>query len=183
MRRDSIFYQLFRQSPTLLFPLLPQPPINAEQYRFDAVEVEETSFRMDGVFIPPTAADIVYFCEVQFQLDELLYERMLSEIAIYTYRHRSRYDDWRAVAIYPARNVEQSNTKMVRELLASGRITPLYLDELVAVADLPIDVGLMVLATLEGDAAIGSGRDLISRAQPLPIGSAIIVKCQTKTCM
>jgi predicted transposase YdaD len=26
MRRDTIFYQLFRQSPTLLFELLSEPP-------------------------------------------------------------------------------------------------------------------------------------------------------------
>jgi predicted transposase YdaD len=45
---------------------------------------------------------------VQFQLDELLYERMLSEIAIYTYRNRERFANWQAVVIYPTRNTEQS---------------------------------------------------------------------------
>jgi predicted transposase YdaD len=29
MRRDTIFYQLFRQSPTLLFDLISQPPEDA----------------------------------------------------------------------------------------------------------------------------------------------------------
>ncbi|MBD1865788.1 DUF2887 domain-containing protein [Cyanobacteria bacterium FACHB-471] len=29
MRRDSIFYKLFQQSPTLLFELLSHPPANA----------------------------------------------------------------------------------------------------------------------------------------------------------
>jgi predicted transposase YdaD len=66
MRRDSIFYQLFRQLPTLLFELIPQPPENAERYIFDSVEVKETAFRIDGVFIPPSPSGIVYFCEVQF---------------------------------------------------------------------------------------------------------------------
>jgi hypothetical protein len=37
MRRDSIFYQLFRQAPTLLFELLPQPPDNAAGYVFEAI--------------------------------------------------------------------------------------------------------------------------------------------------
>ena len=108
MRRDTIFYQLFRQSPTLLFELLAQPPERADEYIFDAVEVKETSFRIDGVFFPPSARGIIYFCEVQFQLDELLYERMNSEIGIYTYRNRERFSDWRAVVIYPSRKVEQS---------------------------------------------------------------------------
>jgi predicted transposase/invertase (TIGR01784 family) len=80
MRRDTIFYQLFRQSPTLLFDLISQPPEDAELYTFDSVEVKETSFRMDGVFVPPNPSGTVYFSEVQFQLDELLYERMFSEI-------------------------------------------------------------------------------------------------------
>nr|WP_245894377.1 Rpn family recombination-promoting nuclease/putative transposase [Chamaesiphon polymorphus] len=78
MRRDTIFYQLFQQSPTLLFELLPQPPANADRYTFEAVEVKETGFRMDGVFLPPERGGIVYFGEVQFQVDELLYERMKS---------------------------------------------------------------------------------------------------------
>jgi predicted transposase/invertase (TIGR01784 family) len=163
MRRDTIFYQLFRQSPTLLFDLISQPPEDAKLYTFDSVEVKETSFRMDGVFLPPTSFGIVYFCEVQFQLDKLLYERMLSEIAIYTYRHRSLFSDWRAVAIYPSRSLEQSNRNFVVEMLASGRITPIYLDELGAVGELPIGLGLMVLTTLEGDEAKVEARRLIER--------------------
>jgi predicted transposase/invertase (TIGR01784 family) len=145
MRRDSIFYQLFRQSPTLLFELLPQLPNNYQQYTFEAIEVKETSFRMDGVFVPPSPSGIVYFCEVQFQPDELLYERMLSEISIYTYRHRSLFADWRAIAIYPSRSLEQSNLTVAIEMLNSGRITPVYLDELGAGTELPIGLGLMVL--------------------------------------
>jgi predicted transposase/invertase (TIGR01784 family) len=165
MRRDSIFYQLFRQSPTLLFELLSQPPEDAQRYVFEAIEVKETAFRIDGVFLPPTRFGLVYFAEVQFQLDELLYERMLSEIGIYTYRQRERFSDWRAVVIYPSRGVEQSRTEMVREMLASGRITRVYLDELGEIERLPIGVGLMVLTTIEGDAATTNARSLIERAQ------------------
>jgi predicted transposase/invertase (TIGR01784 family) len=165
MRRDSIFYQLFRQSPTLLFELLPQPPENAAGYVFEAIEVKETAFRIDGVFLPPTRFGLVYFAEVQFQLDELLYERMLSEVAIYTYRQRDLFADWRAVVIYPSRSVEQSRTEMVREMLASGRIQRVYLDELGEIEELPIGVGLMVLTTIEGDEATTNARSLIERAQ------------------
>jgi predicted transposase/invertase (TIGR01784 family) len=78
MRRDSIFYQLFVRYPTLLFELLPQPPERAAEYTFEAIEVKETAFRMDGIFKPPTRSGIVYFAEAQFQLDEMLYERMKS---------------------------------------------------------------------------------------------------------
>jgi predicted transposase YdaD len=37
MRRDTIFHQLFRQSPTLLFDLLSQPPENAAGYVFESM--------------------------------------------------------------------------------------------------------------------------------------------------
>ncbi len=161
MRRDTIFYQLFKQSPTLLFDLISQPPENAEQYTFDSVEVKETSFRMDGVFVLPNPFGTVYFCEVQFQPDELLYERMLSEISIYIYRHRNLFADWRAIVIYPSRSLEQSDSSVVIDLLASGRIVRVYLDELGAVEELPIDLGLMVLTTLEGDEAKAEARRLV----------------------
>ena len=165
MRRDTIFYQLFTQSPTLLFDLISQPPEDADLYTFDSVEVKETSFRLDGVFVPPNPSGTVYFCEVQFQPDELLYERMLSEISIYIYRHRNLFSDWRAVAIYPSRSLEQSDQNTVVDLLASGRIVRVYLDELGNVEELPIGLGLMVLTTLEGNDAKTEARRLVGRAQ------------------
>ncbi|MCU0542683.1 MAG: Rpn family recombination-promoting nuclease/putative transposase [Oscillatoriaceae cyanobacterium Prado104] len=81
MRRDSIFYKLFGQAPTLLFDLLPATPANAANYRFDSVAVKEPKFEIDGVFLPPESEGpgIVYFCEVQFQKDEQLYERLFGE--------------------------------------------------------------------------------------------------------
>ncbi|MEM9819032.1 MAG: DUF2887 domain-containing protein, partial [Cyanobacteria bacterium P01_D01_bin.6] len=99
MRRDSIFYKLFQQSPTLLFELLPEPPANAEAYRFDSVAVKEPTFAIDGVFLPPEGdeASIVYFCEVQFQKDPLLYERVFAESALYFYRNWERFSDWQIV--------------------------------------------------------------------------------------
>ncbi len=165
MRRDTIFYQLFRQSPTLLFDLISQPPEDADLYTFDSTEVKETSFRMDGVFVPPNRSGTVYFCEVQFQPDELLYERMLSEISIYIYRHRNLFADWRAIAIYPSRSLEQSDRNAVIDMLASGRIVRVYLDELGAVSELPIGLGLMVLTTLEGDKAKAEARRLVGQSQ------------------
>jgi predicted transposase/invertase (TIGR01784 family) len=165
MRRDTIFYQLFRQSPTLLFDLVSQPPDNAAGYVFESIEVKETAFRIDGVFLPPDRSGVVFFCEVQFQLDKLLYERLLCEISIYIYRNRERFADWQVVVIYPTRTMEQSRTEVVREMLASGRIIRVYLDELGAAAELPTGLGLMVLTTLEGNEAISTARGFIDRSQ------------------
>ena len=105
MRRDSIFYQLFQQSPTLLFELLINPPPNAGSYRFDSVAVKEPKFEIDGVFLPPENEPngVVYFCEVQFQKDEQLYERLFAEYSLYFYRNRDRFSDWQAVIIYSGR--------------------------------------------------------------------------------
>lgn len=53
MRRDSTSYYLFQTYPTILFELLPNPPANAANYRFDSVAVKEPKFEIDGVFLPP----------------------------------------------------------------------------------------------------------------------------------
>ena len=53
---------------------------------------------------------------------------------------------------------------MVREFLASGRIVRVYLDELGEIEALPIGVGLMVLTTLEGDAAKTEAKAAIERS-------------------
>ena len=110
MRRDSIFYKIFQQSPSFLFELVPNPPENPERYSFDSVAVKEPKFEIDGVFLPPESdgAGVVYFCEVQFQKDERLYERLFGESFLYFYRNRNRFSDWEAVVIYPSRNTEQT---------------------------------------------------------------------------
>jgi predicted transposase YdaD len=53
MRRDSIFYSLFNESPSLLFELLAEVPDSATRYRFASVAVKEPTFIIDGVFLPP----------------------------------------------------------------------------------------------------------------------------------
>jgi predicted transposase/invertase (TIGR01784 family) len=95
MRRDSIFYKLFPQSPNLLFELLRDSPENAGEYKFDSVAVKEPKFEIDGVFLPPESegAGVVYFCEVQFQKDERLYERVFAESSLYFYRNRHRFSE------------------------------------------------------------------------------------------
>jgi predicted transposase/invertase (TIGR01784 family) len=179
MRRDTIFYQLFAQSPVLLFDLVPNPPANTAGYTFDSVEVKETSFRIDGVFLPPDNSGNVYFCEVQFQKDNLLYERLISEIGIYTYRYREQFYDWRSVIIYPNRSAEQEQLVIVSEFLASGRITRIYLDELTTAEAPPIGLELMLLTTLADDKAVIKARSLIEQLQLRPDSRAIIEMIST----
>lgn len=167
MRRDSIFYKLFGQAPTLLFDLLATTPANAANYRFDSVAVKEPKFEIDGVFLPPESEGpgIVYFCEVQFQKDEQLYERLFGESFLYFYRNRARYSDWQAVVIYPSRNVEQSDVYPYRALLNSNQVHRVCLDELGDIRTLPLGIALMVLTTVEEAQAPEEARYLLSRVQ------------------
>ncbi|MDZ8110282.1 MAG: Rpn family recombination-promoting nuclease/putative transposase [Nostoc sp. DedQUE12a] len=179
MRRDSIFYKLFQQYPTLLFELLTNPPTNADAYRFDSVAVKEPKFEIDGVFLPPEneGVGVVYFCEVQFQKDEQLYERIFAESSLYFYRNRDRFSDWKAVIIYPSRSVEQSDTNPHRSLLNGEQVHRVYLDELGDIRQLPLWVALMVLTTVEEEQAPQEARYLLERSrheQPQPSTSVII---------
>ena len=139
MRRDTIFYKLFQQFPSLLFQLLENPPENADAYRFDSVAIKEPKFEIDGVFLPPENENpgIVYFCEVQFQKDEILYERVVAESSLYFYRNRTRFSDWEAVIIYPSRNIEQTKIYPLRAFLNSDQVHRVYLDELGDIHQLP----------------------------------------------
>jgi predicted transposase/invertase (TIGR01784 family) len=163
MRRDSIFYSLFQQSPELLFELLKEPPANAQEYRFDSVAVKEPKFEIDGVFLPPDTPGVVYFCEVQFQKDERLYERLFGESFLYFYRNRERFTDWQAVVIYPTRSLEQQQTHPYRALLESEQFHRVYLDELGDIQALPLDVALMALTSVSEERAPGVARAIIGR--------------------
>ncbi|YAF93924.1 MAG: Rpn family recombination-promoting nuclease/putative transposase [Nodularia sp. CChRGM 3473] len=167
MRRDSIFYKLFQQSPSLLFELLTNPPENADVYRFDSVAVKEPKFEIDGVFLPPENASpgVVYFCEVQFQKDEKLYERVFAESSLYFYRNCDRFSDWQAVIIYPSRSIEQSKLHPHRSLLNGNQLHRVYLDELGDIRSLPLWVAVMVLTTVEEEQAPEEARYLLSRTR------------------
>ncbi|MDJ0844146.1 Rpn family recombination-promoting nuclease/putative transposase [Crocosphaera sp.] len=167
MRRDSIFYKLFQTYPGLLFELLRNPPENATEYRFDSVAVKEPRFEIDGVFLPPENKDpgVVYFCEVQFQKDERLYERVFAESLLYFYRNRDRFSDWQGVIIYPNRNIEQSETTPYDDLLKSDRITRVYLEELGNIRDLPLEIAVMLLTTVDEQQAPQEARYLLQKTQ------------------
>ncbi len=179
MRRDSIFYKLFQQSPTLLFELLTNPPANTDEYRFDSVAVKEPKFEIDGVFLPPESQNsgVVYFCEVQFQKDEKLYERIFAESSLYFYRNSTKFSDWQAVIIYPSRSIEQSKIYPHRSFLNGEQVTRIYLDELGDIRSLPVWVALMVLTTIEDEQATEEARYLLTRSQqeaPQPENRVII---------
>jgi predicted transposase/invertase (TIGR01784 family) len=166
MRRDSIFYSLFKRSPSLLFELLEEVPDSAAGYRFESVAVKEPTFTIDGVFLPPESAlpGVVFFAEVQMQKDERLYERLFGESMAYFYRNRDYHSDWQAVVIYPARSTEQTDCHPYRALLRSDQVHRVYLNELGEMATLPLGVAAMVLTIVKEAEAAEQARMLIGRA-------------------
>ncbi len=131
------------------------------------VAVKEPKFEIDGVFLPPEnqSPGVVYFCEVQFQKDEQLYERVFAESSLYFYRNSTRFSDWQAVIIYPSRSLEQSKIYPHRNQLAGDQVHRIYLDELGDIRQLPVWVALMVLTTLDEEQAPQEARYLLARSQ------------------
>jgi len=51
LKTDSIFFQIFKIAPGILFELLGQSPDLAQNYEFSSVEIKQVAFRIDGVFL------------------------------------------------------------------------------------------------------------------------------------
>lgn len=67
MKTDSLFYRLFKEFPGIFFELIGASPETAVNYQFTSVEVKQTAFRIDGVFLPEQGSENpIYFAEVQF---------------------------------------------------------------------------------------------------------------------
>ncbi|MFN6534787.1 MAG: Rpn family recombination-promoting nuclease/putative transposase [Nostoc sp. EkiNYC01] len=167
MRRDAIFYTLFKRVPGLLFELVEQPPAEAANYRFESVEVKEPTFRIDGVFLPPPDAtsQIIFFAEVQFQKDDLLYHRFFSESMLYMYRNPTLYDDWYGVIILQSRNLEPEKTTIHRSLLNSSQVQRIYLDELGNPDEQKVGISLMQLTIASETQMVEQAKRLIERVQ------------------
>ncbi|HIK36032.1 MAG TPA: Rpn family recombination-promoting nuclease/putative transposase [Thermosynechococcus sp. M98_K2018_005] len=163
MHRDSLFYQLFAQLPQTLFDLLgiDTPP----GYRFDSVELKQTAFRIDGVFVPPDPSGTVYFCEVQFQRDNTFYQRFFSEIFLYLRLHDGTFSDWQAVVIYPDRQAEQETFQAYQLLVNSDRLHRVYLNELGSLEALPLSLALMQLTVLPEAEMATAARFLAERTR------------------
>ncbi len=124
---------------------------------------------------------MVYFCEVQFQKDEKLYERVFAESSLYFYRNCDRFNDWQAVIIYPSRSIEQNKLHPHRSLLNGNQLHRVYLDELGDIRALPLWVAAMVLTTVEEEQAPEEARYLLSRtrAELSPSSSRAIIEIIT----
>ncbi len=139
----------------------------ANNYRFDSVEVKQLSFRLDGVFLPQNnnPQTPIYFCEVQFQEDEAFYQRFFTEIFLYLSK-TDLTNDWRGVIVYPNPQVETDKVQRYRELLNSERVRRIYLNELENTPQTSIGLATVQLITLSilGSSAVnGLNREQIAQ--------------------
>jgi predicted transposase/invertase (TIGR01784 family) len=124
------FYQIFLTFHTLLFEILGEPTENARDYKFTSVEVKEKAFRFDGIFMADSVEKPIYFVEVQFQQKPDFYWELIAEINIYLNQFKP-VQDWQAVALFAKRSLDVGElTTYQQELINSGRIKRIYLDEL-----------------------------------------------------
>ena len=158
VKTDSIFYRLFQEFPSIFFELIGEPAQEANAYQFSSVEVKQTAFRIDGVFLPAqTRENPLYFVEVQFQSDSEIYDRLFAEFFLYI-RQNKPLNDWRAVVIYPSRSIDTADIKHYREFFSSQRVSRIYLDQLGEAVSLPISLATVKLVIENEETAIEKAR-------------------------
>jgi predicted transposase/invertase (TIGR01784 family) len=162
MHTDTIFYQIFLIFHTLLFELLGEPTEKAEGYKFTSVEVKEKAFRFDGIFMPDSGEKPIYFVEVQFQPKPEFYWEFITEINIYLNQYKPQ-QDWQAVALFAKRSLDvEVLTNYQQELVNSGRIKRIYLDE---ISSGSIGMGLIELIVSKENQAPELVKNLMQRTQ------------------
>lgn len=165
MKTDSLFYRLFQTFPSIFFELINRPPEEANNYQFSSVEIKQTAFRIDGVFLPATGEENpIYFLEVQFQPDSEFYSRFFAEIFLYL-RQNKPENDWRAVVLYPNQSTDTGDIKHYREFFTSQRVRRIYLNQLGEIADQSIGVGTIKLVILPEENAVEQARNLINKVR------------------
>jgi predicted transposase/invertase (TIGR01784 family) len=163
VKTDSIFYRLFQEFPDIFFELIGDSPDLVNIYQFSSVEVKQTSFKIDGVFVPTVEDEQpIYFVEVQFQADDRIYSRLFAEVCLYLCQNEPR-NDWGAVILYPSRSIDTGDIKHYREFFVSERVRRIYLDELTDATSLPIGLATVKLIVTSEDTAIVEARELIAR--------------------
>ncbi|MDM9586209.1 Rpn family recombination-promoting nuclease/putative transposase [Nostoc sp. GT001] len=165
MQTDKIFYSLFQAFPSIFFAIIGDTTANVNAYQFVSVELKETAFRIDGVFIPTseTTNQPLYFVEVQFQLDSNFYRRFFAEIFLYL-RQNESVNFWRAVVIYPQRSLDPNDRLPYQLLLDSSQVQRIYLDELDSTEN-SLQVAIVKLIIEREETALDKGRELILQAR------------------
>ncbi|MEA5595596.1 Rpn family recombination-promoting nuclease/putative transposase [Rivularia sp. UHCC 0363] len=165
MKTDTIFYTLLQNLPSVLFELLQQSPTQAFHYEFSSVEIKELARRIDGLFLPKPEYphDPIYFVEVQYQRDDDLYWRLITEAFVYLNQYRPE-KPWQAVVLWAKRSLDPGIPIAYQTSLSHGQIQVIYLDELTDTSS-SIGLGIIGLVVAPENEAVQVARNLIDKVQ------------------
>jgi len=174
MKNDALFYEFFSSDPALVFALLGEPSVSG--YCFDAVEMKEAAFRMDGLLLPPAnRPDLpIIVAEVQFQEEETLYSGAFCEVLQYVHRH-PEVQQWRLLFVFGSRGLEPERTKPFEPLLNSSWVRQIYLDELGDLDAIAPGLGLLKLTLATREQLPEQARQVLARADRDPELSAEVI--------
>ncbi|MGQ9805971.1 MAG: DUF2887 domain-containing protein, partial [Chlorobiales bacterium] len=141
MKTDKLIYSIFQESPETALALLGYDAALWQHYAFQSIEVKEKSYRIDGVLLPDAPDLPVIILEVQFQVDDFIYERILSETLIFRAQNR-QFPKTEMVILFASRKIDKG-AGMFEPLVASGAIRPIYLSE--ALSEETDNLGQMLL--------------------------------------
>ena len=169
MQTNSLFYQLFQNYPGVVFELLNESFPKASTYSFASQEVKQTSFRIDGILLPPIyAIDLpIYFIEIQGYRDTQgdFYPSFFSEIFLYLKDYRPR-NDWRAVLIFTKRSLDPGIPLQYREFANNPRLQCIYLDRLNQdISNCSLELGVLKLIGMKEQVAPEQAQQLIARTR------------------
>ncbi|NET62732.1 MAG: Rpn family recombination-promoting nuclease/putative transposase, partial [Symploca sp. SIO2E6] len=147
--------------------------------KFKSIEVKQTAFRIDGVFLPPAndPDPTVFFVEVQFQEDELIYHRLFAELFVFL-QQNPEFTNWQAVVIFPSKSLEPEDVGVYSLLLESDQVQRFYLKELEQVQPFSVVIGLMQLIVASKKRTPARARELLAQVeqQSLPFPSSTIIE-------
>lgn len=138
----------------------------ALHYQFTSVEIKELARRIDGLFLPKPdyPEDTIYFVEVQFQRDEDIYWRIITEAFLYINQYKPQRR-WQAVLLFAQRSLDPGIPFIYQTSLAPQQIRIIYLDELDNVPSSSIGLGIIKLVVAAEYQAVQQAKNLIKQVQ------------------
>ncbi len=170
MKTDSIFYKIFQTIPSTFFELIGEDDPRTVSYSFASQEVKQTSFTLDGIFLPPLRMPgfPIYFVEAQGYRDkkgENFYYRFFGEIHLYLKDYQP-VNNWQAVVIFTEKRFDPGIPMHYSEYENNPRVQRIYLNKLPPeVGDHSLGLGILQLLGMSQKQAPARGRSLIDRTR------------------
>ncbi len=166
MKTDALFYELIRELPQIFFKLIGEPDTNTNAYKFNALEVKQQSFRLDGLFstVEGFEKEPLYFVEFQTYKDEEFYERLLGEIFVYFRQNKPPNSDWYAIVIYDRQSNEVAAHPRYKNVM-NHHVRQIYLNKLPKNQDEALEIGIARLFVETPKKSASLARKLVGQAQ------------------